>query len=101
MTEHHIKSFVTWSQKAFPEATPLSSLSKLHDEVFELLETLAVNNKDAMAEEYVDCIMCLLDSAARTGITPEQLTHAFAKKLYKNVARKWVKNDDNTYSHVK
>lgn len=53
------------------------------------------------AEEYVDCVMCLFDSARRLGITGEMFEEAFRAKLAKNKSRTWVKNPDNTYSHVK
>lgn len=52
-------------------------------------------------EEYADALMCLFDSAGRQGILPENIFRAFAKKLKVNKARKWIKNPDNTYSHVK
>ena len=90
---------MAWSLKVFTQATCLSSLQKLRDEIDEV-ETDVINGDDP-TEEYVDCLMCLFDSAGRRGISVADLTEAFARKLAKNKARRWVKNSNNTYSHVK
>lgn len=91
----HIK----FTQATFLKATAYSSLQKLKEEIKEVENALPFD--DDSLEEYVDCFMCLLDSAARDGYTVNQLRHAFAKKLAKNQAREWIDNGDGTYSHVK
>lgn len=88
-----------WSLKTFPEATPLSSIFKLESEVQEIKYDLA--NGIRRPEEYADALMCLLDSAGRSGIGVAEIIEAFAVKLEVNKRRKWVKNPDNSYSHVK
>ena|ERR1044072_1691099 len=95
-----------WSRKTFPEATAMSSLEKLKQEIKEVEDEYALDlpeffKQGELAEEYSDCLMCIFDSAGRAGITVTQIRDAFEKKLEKNKARKWQKNDDNTYSHVK
>lgn len=101
MTEHHMKQFVLWALRTFKDATAFTSLIKLVEEISEVEKALyTTTNKDEIAEEYADCFMCLLHSAAAAGISPDRLTTAFANKLYKNVARKWKKNKNNTYSHI-
>lgn len=96
------KDRLAWSLETFPEASPISSLLKLESEIQEVILELGFETQSAnLSEEYADCLMCLFDSAGRAGITPEMITQAFAKKLEKNKARKWVKNPDNSYSHVK
>lgn len=91
-----------WSKKTFTEATALSSLEKLADEMEEVAHELQHGHPGEMlAEEYADCLMCLFDSAGRAGLLPEKIFEAFEKKLEKNKARVWVKNANNTYSHVK
>lgn len=93
-----------WALATFPEATKFSSLEKLRDE---LKEVEAELHSDfpvpdfRIAEEYADCLMCLFDSAGRAGINAEGIAYAFSRKLKLNKSRKWVKNDNNTYSHVK
>lgn len=92
-----------WSRETFQEATAYSSLQKLKEEIEEVEIHLAFPSIDpeGMKEEYADCLMCLFDSAGRVGIPPIQLFEAFKKKLKKNMERKWKKNLDNTYSHIK
>lgn len=95
--EEHIK----FTSDTFPDATPLSALYHLRKEIGEVIDELADYNPDTRAIEYADCLGCLLDSAARAGVSPADLMAAFEKKLAINKARTWVKNADNTYSHVK
>lgn len=93
-----------WSLKNFPAATPFSSLQKLKSEITEVEKELGgpnTRNWINLTEEYADCLMCLFDSAGRACITPDDIFKAFAAKLIKNKERVWVKNADNTYSHVK
>lgn len=95
------KERLAWSLKTFPEATPYSSLQKLKEEIKEIETDIENGAVNSINEEYADALMCLFDSAGRLGITPEIIFDAFEKKLAKNKAREWVKNPDNTYSHVK
>lgn len=94
-----------WSLKTFPEATAHSSLAKLEGEISEVVIELSINkyqnNKEYLTLEYADCLMCLFDSAGRVGILPADIFKAFEKKFEINKKRTWVKNSDNTYSHVK
>jgi hypothetical protein len=90
---------LAWSLKTFTDATPISSLRKLEEEIKEI--EADINNGVKNPEEYADALMCLFDSAGRHGITVGEITHAFYHKLKKNKSREWVKNPDNTYSHVK
>jgi NTP pyrophosphatase (non-canonical NTP hydrolase) len=96
-----------WSLKTFPDATHLSSLEKLKSEIKEVAKELKYLDKFPdqdpvkLPEEYADCLMCLFDSAGRAGITVEEIFEAFEEKLEINKNRKWVKNPDNTYSHIK
>lgn len=98
------KERMEWALVTFPEATANSSLRKLRGEIEEVeLELMKPDDVPQWnpAEEYADCLMCLFDSAGRAGISPEVIFKAFEHKLKKNKARKWAKNPDNTYSHVK
>lgn len=95
------KERLEWSLKNFPDATKASSLKKLREEIDEVEVCLLFPDVSDITEEYADCLMCLFDSAGRAGILPEQIFEAFAKKLEINKNRKWKKNPNNTYSHVK
>lgn len=93
--------WMDWSTKTFSEATAKSSLSKLMGEVLEVHVELDGSNKKKLAEEYVDCIMCLLHSAAKAGLNMYDIDKAFYDKYYANTHRTWQLNSDNTYSHKK
>lgn len=99
------KERLKWSLETFPEATAVSSLTKLLEEVEEIKKEIEMEQsfttKDNIATEYADALMCLFDSAGRHGITTDEITSAYAVKFAKNKNRKWVKNPDNTYSHIK
>jgi len=88
-----------WSMRTFDEATPISSLRKLESEVKEIEEDIIAGIK--RPEEFADALMCLFDAAGRHGISVECIFTAFEAKLVVNKARKWTKNPDNSYSHVK
>lgn len=97
-----------WSLKNFPDATYFSSLRKLKEEIKEVEKELKYLEKfpeqyslPKLTMEYADCLMCLFDSAGRAGIPVEDIIESFEEKLEINKERKWVKNPDNTYSHVK
>jgi NTP pyrophosphatase (non-canonical NTP hydrolase) len=103
------KERLEWSLKNFPEATPRSSMLKLKSEIKEVLKLISHYEKfpdgddglGDLMEEYADCLMCLFDSAGRAGISPDEIFEAFEEKLQINKERVWVKNPNNTYSHVK
>ncbi len=105
--EQLMMNHIAFTLKTFPEATALSSITKLSKEMVEAAMIIGGPQcprdtwQEDLAEEYADCMMCVLDSAARIGINPADLKRAFAAKIEKNKARTWVKNPDNTYSHVK
>lgn len=92
--------FTSWSVPTFSNATSISSLTKLCHEIEEVHDAI-VNDLPNKVEEYADCIMCIFDSAARELVTVEQINLALEAKLAKNKSRKWVRNSDNTYSHIK
>ncbi len=95
--------FLIFSLETFSEATAESSLEKLRGEAREVEIELEAQNtsKARLADEYADCLMCLLDSAQRAGVGPRRLLSAFQEKVAINKARTWTRNPDNTYSHVK
>lgn len=88
-----------WSLQTFPEATPIRCLRKAEEEIAEIEKTVMAGNPDPV--EYADALMCILDSAGRAGVSVETILKAFAEKTAINKARKWAKNPDNTYSHIK
>lgn len=101
-----LEDYNNWASKQFPNSTSLSSLIGLEREIIEVKEKLfeqevGLINDEALKFEYVDCLMYLIDSARRSGISIEQLFIHFEKKLEINKNRDWKINSDNSYSHVK
>lgn len=88
-----------WSLETFPEATALSSILKLKEEADEI--EFDIVSGVIIVEEYADALMCLFDSAGRQGISVQDIFDAFERKLAVNKSRTWIKNPDNTYSHIK
>lgn len=88
-----------WSLETFTEATAQGSLEKAKEEIKEIEDDL--QKGQPRAEEFVDAIMCLFDAAQRAGITVKKIVDTYAYKVGINKKRRWVKNPDNSYSHVK
>ncbi len=93
---------LNWSLQNFPDATVDSSLLKAIDEIHEVFKAHRDHEpKENIKEEYADILMCVFDSFGRAGFSVNEIFEAFKVKLKKNQGRTWVKNADNTYSHVK
>lgn len=90
---------LAWSLTTFTEATAISSLRKAEGEIQEIEADIVAGKREPM--EYADVLMCIFDSAGRQGISLEEIFDAFEKKLDINLSRTWIKNQDNSYSHVK
>jgi hypothetical protein len=100
--ETTMRLFMHWSTKTFAKATAMSSLDKLQDEIEELrLEITFPKTREALIEEYVDCLMCILHSADKSHITVSELVAAFERKFIKNYESQWKENPNHTYSRVK
>ncbi len=70
-------------------------------EIAELEHELIYGNIRNAEFEYVDCLMYILGSARRAGISQDKLFKAFSEKLEINKKRNWKINNDKSYSHVK
>lgn len=75
-----------WSDKTFGppnERGPIGPLKHLAKEVVEALE------KPYDLFEYADCLLLIVDAAARAGFSWPILLNATAEKLARNQARRW------------
>lgn len=108
-----------WTIEKFPNSTPISSLKGLKREVEETIEAIESFNiadkigkldgnnggleiyHDAVRIEYADCLMYLIDSARRFGLSVDDLFFSLDEKLQINLQRQWKQNDDLSYSHIK
>lgn len=70
-------------------------LKKLREE----LEELIAQPKDKM--EWADCMLCILDASWRAGYTFEDLVGFCIKKLEINKKRKFIRDGDGLFKHVK
>jgi phosphoribosyl-ATP pyrophosphohydrolase len=93
---------MAWSWKTFPDGTARGALEKCREELMEV-EVLLVHgshDKDELATEYADALMCLMDSAQRAGLSVDEILNAYAKKHEINKTRTWKSNGSGNYSHV-
>lgn len=101
----NIKELLTdyqkWNLETFLGENAMHPLLKLESEIQEVREALENETDEEVATEIADCIMCLLSCAGRRGIPAQNVLDAFAKKFQKNKTRKWKRNADGTYSHIK
>ena len=66
-----------------------------------LQEAAELANEPASIEEWADVVICLVAVALQNGWTVDELTKALRAKNDTNIARKWQRNPDDTYQHVR
>jgi NTP pyrophosphatase (non-canonical NTP hydrolase) len=100
--ETNIRLFAHWANRTFVKATALSALSKLEEEIMEVRADINDNApKEKVTEEYADCMMCIIHSAAKHGITMSELRIAFEEKFVVNAEADWIENENHTYNRIK
>ncbi len=109
MTEKQFNEISTWQKETFGQATPVSKLYHLVEEIVELKD--AINNEDHTIDheairntkmEYADCFFLLFGSAASYGMSYKDICEAIQDKFEINKARKWGKPDKNgIVRHIK
>lgn len=101
-----VKKWMGWTVDNFPKSGAKAALIHLQEEIKEVIEAMESDVPTPISEEgvplmeYADCMICLLTAAGKSGFTIEELFRAIKNKMNINYTRKWVLNDDNTYSHV-
>lgn len=93
------KERMKWSSEIFTEATALSSLEKAKGEIIEMSDDIKAGIREP--KEPADVIMCVFDSSGRHQMPAIIVMKAYIEKVKINKSRKWEKNADNTYSHIK
>lgn len=109
MTEQQFNEISKWQKETFGQATSLSKLAHLSQEVVELKD--AINDEDhtidhekirAVKMEFADCFLLLFGSAASYGMTYKDCIDAIQQKFEINKNRKWGKPDSNgVVNHIK
>lgn len=96
MEKQQFTEITNWQKEKFGDATPLSKIAHLAEEVIELYE--AINNKEPeqnIRMEFADCIMLLFGAAKAHGLSYEDICEAIAQKYEINKSRKWGEPDEN------
>lgn len=100
MTKEMFEEITAWQRKTFQEATALTSVAHLFEEVKELSEDL-INGNSKVVYEYADCFLLLFGSAALHGMCYEDIIDAINEKMEINKKRQWDEvNKDGYVKHV-
>lgn len=109
MTEKQFNEISAWQKETFGQATPVSKLYHLVEELAKLKD--AINNEDHTIDheairktkmEYADCFFLLFGSAAAYGMSYKDICEAIQDKFEINKASKWGKPDKNgVVRHIK
>jgi len=102
MTEQQFNEISAWQKETFGQATPLSKLAHLLEEIVELKDEL-INEKEhptstnfnKVRMEFADCFFLIFGSAAAYGFSHQNICDAIQEKFEINKARKWGKPDEN------
>lgn len=78
-----------WISGLLPDRDVRRTVIKLSSEVSELLESVIVGPREAVAGEVADCLILLTDIAELTGVN---IVDAFYDKLEVNRQRRWVES---------
>lgn len=108
MTELQFNEISQWQRQTFGQATPLSKLAHLLQEIVELKD--AINDEDQTIDheairrtkmEYADCFILLFGSAESYGLSYTDICNAIQAKMEINYKRQWGKpNEDGVVNHV-
>jgi NTP pyrophosphatase (non-canonical NTP hydrolase) len=101
MTERQFNNITAWQKQTFGQATPLSKLEHLKEEIEELYVELLKNSPDKRLE-FADCFFLLFGAAAADGMTYQDICKAIEEKYNINKARTWGEPDKNgVVKHIK
>lgn len=90
-----------WQRETFTQATPITAINHLREELDELLEQGHLGVREETVKEYADCFLLLFGSAALYGLTYDDICKAINDKMEVNKKRQWGKPNDKGYvKHV-
>jgi hypothetical protein len=87
MNRQQYKTITEFQDKTFPNATPLSCVNHLFEEVNELKED--IQNGKHSPFEIADCFHLLFGICHKSGMTYEDIVAAIDGKMEINLKRKW------------
>lgn len=101
MNENQFNEITKWQAETFPNATPLSKIAHLEEEIKELTIDLQ-NHIDNRHLEYADCFFLLFGAAAADGMSYQDICKAIDEKFVINKNRQWGKPDaSGVVNHIK
>lgn len=106
MNKELFKEVTEWQKETFPEATDLSKLHHLKQELEELMQAIHYLNQGTtdteVESEFADCFLLLFGAAKAHGMTFEEITKCIQDKFEVNKKRTWGNPDENgVVNHVK
>lgn len=102
MTNEQFTEITEWQNKTFPNATALSKIIHLKQEVEELQEAESYLKETEAIKELSDCFILLFGIADKLGLNHSTTWLAIEQKMVINKARKWGKPDANgVVNHIK
>lgn len=94
-------NFLVFSRQAFGVLPPGVSLLKAKEEIDELdIEIRLKIGSDNLLEEFADVVTCLIAELDANNHTIYDLIEAIHAKTEKNKLRKWIQNENGTFSHA-
>ena len=94
MTKSQFNRITKWQQKTFPNATPMSKLNHLAEELIELADAIK-KGEQTRDLEYADCFFLLFGAAAADGMTYSHICEVIEAKFTINKDRQWGTPDEN------
>jgi hypothetical protein len=79
-----------WQNETFPDATALSKVDHLKEEIEELIIDISFDGL-GKTMEFADCFLLLYGAAAKCGMTYEDISKSIDEKMSINRKRKWGK----------
>ena len=101
MTAEQYQAITNWQKETFKQATALSKIAHLRQEIEELATDIKANNLNQKLE-FADCFILLFGAANATGMSYQDILNAIDEKMKINYQRKWgTPNEDGVVNHVK
>ena len=103
MKKKQFTEITKWQKKTFGQATPLSKIAHLKEEVEELEQAVYKNeNVSSTLMEFADCFILLFGAASSYGMDYEHICEAIEAKMKINRVRKWgVQKENGVVNHIK
>ena len=96
MTKDLFTETINWQNNTFKQATALSKLAHLKEELQELRTDVENNSADKRLE-FADCFILLFGAAASAGMSYDDIQESIKEKMAINYQRKWGKPNEEGY----